>query len=139
MDDLGSQEAHFNVEAEETKIANLEWKKLKNTEEINRAKSSDEGAFLQDKHFIEAKAVSDDNQEFEFNTTAVPGRSETLELIKPVMSPRQRKKSDAESFLIKPNGVKTNSSAGGSIGSNGGLRFNIAIMGDKGSGKTSLI
>ena len=55
-----------------------------------------------------------------------------------MMSPRQRRKSDAESFSIKPNGVKTNTS-GGSLGSNGGLRFNIAVMGDKGSGKTSLI
>ena len=136
MDDLGNQEPTFNVE--ETNKANLEWKKLRNAEEMNRAKSSDEGVFLYENQLLDAKATSEENQEFEFNTTAVPDRSETLELTKPMMSPKQRRKSDSESFLIKPNGVKTNTS-GGSLGSNGGLRFNIAVMGDKGSGKTSLI
>lgn len=87
---------------------------------------------------MEAKNTSEDNQEFEFNTTAVPDRSETLELTKPMMSPRTRRRPDTESFLIKPNGAKTSTSAG-SLGSSSGLRFNIAVMGDKGSGKTSLI
>ena len=44
MDDLGNQEPTFNVE--ETNKTNLEWKKLRNVEEMNRAKSSDEGVFL---------------------------------------------------------------------------------------------
>ncbi len=68
----------------------------------------------------------------------MPDRSETLELTKPMMSPKIKRKSDAESFLIKTNGLKSPHSAG-SLGSSGGLRFNIAVMGDKGSGKTSLI
>ena len=85
---------------------------------------------------LEAKNISQDNEAFEFNTTAAPDRSETLELTKPMMSPKIKKKPDAESFLIKPNGVKTPT---GSLSSSGGLRFNIAVMGDKASGKTSLI
>jgi len=105
---------------------------------MNRAKSSDEGVLLSENQLLEAKETSEENQEFEFNTAGVPNRSETLELTKPMMSPKHRKMSDSESFLIKPNGVKTNTS-GGSFGSNNGLRFNIAVMGDKGSGKTSLI
>ncbi len=54
-------------------------------------------------------------------------------------SPKHVKVGEKESFLIRPTGARSGTS-GGSIGSNAtGLRFNIAIMGDKGSGKTSLI
>lgn len=134
LDDLGNQQLTFN--AEETNKANLEWKQIRNGEEVNRAKSSDEGVFMLETQLLEAKNISQDNEAFEFNTTAVPDRSETLELTKPMFSPKIKRMSDAESFLIKPNGAKTPT---GSLGSSMSLRFNIAVMGDKGSGKTSLI
>ena len=60
MDDLGNQEPTFNVE--ETNKANLEWKKLRNVEEMNRAKSSDEGVFLYENQLLEVKATSEENQ-----------------------------------------------------------------------------
>jgi len=55
------------------------------------------------------------------------------------MSPKLKKNSEAESFLIRQPGVKTPTSLGSMTASNRGFRYNIAVMGDKGSGKTSLI
>ena len=137
MDDLGTKDGTFHMQVRDED--NLKWKQLRNVEESNRAKSTDEGIFHPESQLLVTKPQNDNMMEFEFNTTtAAPERSETLELANPIQSPKMRRASDADVFSIKPNGTKTPKSVG-SQGSIGMIRFNIAVMGDKGSGKTSLI